>query len=91
MKDNNVGIVIKTSNHYFREKDDVDYAEFMYYGDKVAGNGERQRRIVEGLRHYIETGDFVFCLCHIALILVGDGTVAHGARIFSRNKNAPQM
>ena len=27
----------------------------------------------------------------IASILVGDGTGAHGARIFSRNKNAPQM
>ena len=48
--DNNVGIVIKTSNNNFREKDDVDYVEFMYYGDKVAGDGERQRRIVEGLR-----------------------------------------
>ncbi|MBD5283788.1 MAG: N-6 DNA methylase [Bacteroides sp.] len=55
---NNAGIVIKTANHYFREKEDIDYVEFLYYGDLVAGNAALQRRIVEGLRHYIETGDF---------------------------------
>ncbi len=56
--DNNVGVIIKTSNQYFREKDDVDYVEFMYYGDKVSGDGALQKAIVRGLRHYIETGDF---------------------------------
>ena len=55
---NNVGIVIKTSNHNFRNKDDVNYVEFVYYGDKVEGNAERQRSIINGLRHYIETGSF---------------------------------
>lgn len=28
------------------------------YGDKVDGNAERQRAIIDGLRHYIETGSF---------------------------------
>lgn len=57
-RNNNTGIVIKTSNHRFRAEPNVDYVEFMYYGDKVAENAELQRRIVNGLRHYIETGSF---------------------------------
>ena len=56
--DNNVGIVIKTSNRRFRNNPDKNYVEFMYYGDKTEGNAERQRQIAEGLRHYIETGSF---------------------------------
>ncbi len=55
---NNVGIVIKTSNNRFRNEEGVDYVEFMYYGDKVEGDGNRQRAIIDGLRHYIETGSF---------------------------------
>ena len=55
---NNVGIVIKTSNHRFRPESGIDYVELMYFGDKVSGNGGLQKEIVGGLRHYIETGSF---------------------------------
>ena len=56
--DNNVGIVIKTSNHRFRPENGANYVELMYYGYKVSGNAALQREIVSGLRHYIETGSF---------------------------------
>lgn len=56
--DNNVGIVIKTSNHRFRPENGTNYVDLMYYGDKVSGNAALQREIVSGLRHYIETGSF---------------------------------
>ncbi|MDE6536773.1 MAG: N-6 DNA methylase [Muribaculaceae bacterium] len=56
--ENNVGIVIKTSNQRFRPDEGTDYVELMYYGDKVSGNAGLQKEIVGGLRHYIETGSF---------------------------------
>ncbi len=56
--DNNVGIVIKTSSQRFRADSATDYVEFMYYGDNVRGNAALQRAIVDGLRHYVETGSF---------------------------------
>ncbi|MDE6391888.1 MAG: hypothetical protein K2L59_01275, partial [Muribaculaceae bacterium] len=40
---NNVGIVVKTSRHRFNDSEDVDYVEFLYYGDKADGNPELQR------------------------------------------------
>ena len=55
---NNVGIVIKTSRHQFTHKADIDYVEFLYYGDRIENNAAIQRAIVDGLRHYIETGSF---------------------------------
>ncbi len=55
---NNVGLVIKTRNHNFRDEKGTDYVEFMYYGDQIAGDATRQREVIEGLRHYIETGSF---------------------------------
>lgn len=55
---NNVGIVIKAGNNRFQSDSGKDYVEFVYYGDKVEGDAERQRAIIDGLRHYIETGSF---------------------------------
>ncbi len=55
---NNVGLIIKTRPHRFRDEKGTDYVEFMYYGDQIAGDATRQREVIEGLRHYIETGSF---------------------------------
>lgn len=55
---NNVGIVIKAGNNRFQSDSGHDYVEFVYYGDKVEGDAGRQRAIIDGLRHYIETGSF---------------------------------
>ena len=53
----NYGIVIKLSRSRFKDKDGVDYLEYVYYGDRVDGR-RRQMEIVDGLRAFVETGDF---------------------------------
>ncbi len=53
----NYGIVIKLSPHRFKDKDGVDYLEYVYYPDKMT-DAERQKEIVDGLRGFVETGDF---------------------------------
>ena len=55
----NVGIEIKQSKGGRKESDsNVNYIGFVYYGDKVAGDAMRQKAIVDGIRHLIETGSF---------------------------------
>lgn len=53
---NNYGIVIKLSRSRFKDKDGVDYLEYVYYGDRIVGAG-RQKEIVDGLRTFVESGD----------------------------------
>ena len=53
----NYGIVIKLSRSRFKERDGVDYLEYVYYGDRI-GDADRQSEIVEGLRDFLSTGDF---------------------------------
>lgn len=54
--EDNFGIVIKLSRSRFKDKDGVDYLEYVYYGDRVDGR-RRQMEIVDGLRAFVETGD----------------------------------
>lgn len=53
----NYGMVVKLSPHRFSEKSDVDYLEYVYYPDMLT-DGRRQTDIVNGLRAFVETGDF---------------------------------
>ena len=52
----NYGIVVKLSPHKFKDNEDVDYLEYVYFPDKL--NGRRQADIVNGLKHFVQTGDF---------------------------------
>ncbi len=53
----NVGFVIKDGPSQFNAQDNVNYAEFVYYGDKTT-DVARQKAIVDGIRQFIETGSF---------------------------------
>ena len=53
----NYGIVIKLSSHQFKDKDGVDYLEYVYYLDKLE-DVDRQKGIVSGFREFVATGDF---------------------------------
>lgn len=55
--DVNIGFVIKDSKTAFRPDNNSNYVEFVYYGDKTT-EAERQKAIVDGIRHLIETGKF---------------------------------
>ena len=55
-KGENYGVVIKLSNSRFKSRGDVDYAEFVYYGDKIV-DGERQKALVNGIERFVRTGD----------------------------------
>ena len=52
----NYGLVVKLSPHRFRSSENVDYLEYMYYPDKLTQ--ERQKEIVDGLRDFLQTGDY---------------------------------
>ena len=58
-KDVNVGFVIKTNSQRFHPDNNVNYAEFVYFGDKVENDAERQRAIVEGIKSLVETGSLL--------------------------------
>lgn len=53
----NIGFVIKDSKTAFNPDSNSNYVEFVYYGDKTT-EAARQRAIVDGIRHLIETGEF---------------------------------
>jgi hypothetical protein len=50
------GLVVKLSNSRFRDKDGVDYLEYVYFPDKMSH--ERQIDVINGLKTFVETGDF---------------------------------
>ena len=50
------GLVVKLSPQHFKSKDDANYLEYVYYPDKLSG--ERQHEIVEGLKNFVQTGDY---------------------------------
>ena len=52
----NYGLVVKLSPHRFRSSENVDYLEYMYYPDKLTQ--ERQKEIVDGLKDFLQTGDY---------------------------------
>lgn len=52
----NYGIVVKLSNSRFKSRDDVDYAEFVYFGDRIK-DAERQKALVKGLEAFVRTGE----------------------------------
>ena len=52
----NYGIVIKQTDQRFKEKQGVDYLEYVYFNDLT--DAERQKAIVAGIRKFIETYDF---------------------------------
>ena len=49
-------LVVKLSPQHFKSKDDANYLEYVYYPDKLSG--ERQHEIVEGLKDFVQTGDY---------------------------------
>ena len=53
----NYGIVIKLSPSLFKHKENVDYLEYVYFPDHIA-EAKRQLEVVDGIRAFIETGDF---------------------------------
>ena len=55
--DVNIGFVIKNDNSSFKANDSANYIEFVYFGDKTMG-AARQKAIVDGIAHLVETGDF---------------------------------
>ena len=54
--ENNYGVVVKLIPNKFKDKRNVDYLEYVYYPDKLSG--KRQREIVNGLKKFLQTGDF---------------------------------
>ena len=52
----NYGVVVKLSSNPFHDNENVDYLEYVYFPDKL--NGRRQADIVNGLKHFVQTGDF---------------------------------
>ena len=53
----NYGFVVHQSEgDKFRSEPNVDYAEFVYFGDKIEGEQERQIALIEGIKHLVETG-----------------------------------
>ena len=52
----NYGLVVKLSPHRFRSSENVDYLEYTYYPDKLTQ--ERQKEIVDGLKDFLQTGDY---------------------------------
>ena len=52
----NYGVVIKLSANRFKDKDGVDYLEYVYFPDKL--DEERQFGLVDGLKAFVETGKF---------------------------------
>ena len=50
------GLVVKLSPQRFKSKSDANYLEYVYYPDKLSG--ERQHEIVEGLKNFVQTGDY---------------------------------
>ena len=50
------GLVVKLSPHRFKSREDANYLEYVYYPDKL--DGERQKEIVDGLKDFLQTGDF---------------------------------
>ena len=50
------GLVVKLSPQHFKSKDDANYLEYVYSPDKLSG--ERQHEIVEGLKNFVQTGDY---------------------------------
>ncbi len=54
--EDNYGIVIKLSPNKFKDKDGVNYLEYVYFPDKLSG--ERQTEIVNGLKTFLQTGDY---------------------------------
>ena len=53
---NNYGIVIKTERNLFKDNENVNYLELVYFGDIVNGNSELQKAITLGLSDFIRTG-----------------------------------
>ena len=49
-------LVVKLSPHRFKPREDANYLEYVYYPDKL--DGERQKEIVDGLKDFLQTGDF---------------------------------
>ena len=52
----NYGVVVKLSPSHFKDKEGVDYLEYVYFPDKLSG--ERESEIVDGLKAFLQTGDF---------------------------------
>lgn len=53
----NYGFVIKLSSNKFRSDPSVDYFEAVYYPDRIT-NPNRQQAIINGLKRFVDTGDF---------------------------------
>lgn len=54
----NYGFVIKLSSSRFMDDSDVDYLECVYFPDKIK-EPARQKEIIDGLKRYAQTGDFL--------------------------------
>ena len=50
------GLVIKLSHNSFKPQKDANYLEYVYYPDKLSQ--ERQQEIVEGLKLFLQSGDY---------------------------------
>ena len=57
VNDDVYGLVVKLSKNRFKSRSDANYLEYVYYPDKLTG--ERQREIVEGLKNFVQTGDYM--------------------------------
>ena len=53
---NNYGIVIKTERNLFKDNENVNYLELVYFGDIVSGNSNLQKAITLGLSDFVRTG-----------------------------------
>ncbi len=50
------GLVVKLGGHRFKSRADADYLEYVYYPDRL--DGARQREIVDGLKGFVDSGDY---------------------------------
>ena len=50
------GLVVKLGGHRFKPNADADYLEYVYYPDHL--DGARQREIVDGLKGFVDSGDY---------------------------------
>lgn len=50
------GLVVKLGRHRFKSNADADYLEYVYYPDRL--DGARQKEIVDGLKGFVDSGDY---------------------------------
>lgn len=50
------GLVVKLGGHRFKSNADADYLEYVYYPDRL--DGARQKEIVDGLKGFVDSGDY---------------------------------